>query len=256
MHRAAHTLRICLSLLTGALLIWQLSLFATGSRVEVANSWFNAGYALVFMASALLGFTAHKRRYISGAQGKALWFFSLGSLSFAIALLIYAYSGIVLNVATPFPSSADLFFTFYIISAGAGCFAILELLGPVMTRKVVTQSIVAAFLVFCVTFAFLVYPALTLTKVPLIQFFTVTYPILACALMTLILIIARSSAGSSAHSLKLYFISLSFLAVGLILFLYRHNSGTYWNGDITDFFCMMSGYMSGLAAIELGWGEA
>jgi hypothetical protein len=256
MHRAAHPLRICLSLLTGVLLIWQLGLFATGSKTELANSWFNAGYAMVFVATALLGFIAHKRRYISGAQGRALWFFSLGSLSFAIALFIYTYSGVVLNIQTPFPSTADIFFTIYTISVGAGCVAILELLGPVMTKKVVLQSVCGAFVAFCLAFAFLINPALELTTEPLVRFFTIVYPIIACALITLVMIIARSSGGSSARSLKLYFVSLSFLAVGLILFLYRHNSGTYWNGDITDFFCMIAGYTSGLAAIELGWGEA
>lgn len=256
MHRAAHTLRIAMSVLTGALLIWQLTLFATGSKFELANSWFNAGYATVFVASALLGFIAHKRRYISGAQGRALWLFSLGSLSFAIALYIWAYSGIMKGVATPFPSSADIFFTIYTISVGVACVAILELLGPTLTRKIIFQSISIAAVTFILVFTFFIIPSLRFTVDPIIRFFTIVYPVIACALMSLVMIAARSSGGTSAKSLKLYFLSLGFLATALVLFLYRHNIGSYWNGDITDFFCLISGYASSLAAIELGWGEA
>ncbi len=245
-----------MSVLTGLLLLWQLTLYASGTKHEVVNSWFNAGYASVFVASALLGFIAHKRRYISGAQGKALWLFSLGSLSFAIALYIWAYSGIVKGISTPFPSSADVFFTLYTISVGVACVAILELLGPTLTRRIVFQSVGVATLGFILVFVFFIIPSLRFTSDPIVRFFTIVYPVIACALMSLVMIASRSSGGTSAKSLKLYFLSLGFLAVALVLFLYRHNIGSYWNGDITDFFCLISGYTSSLAAIELGWGEA
>lgn len=256
MHRAVLSLRVSVSVVLAVLLIWQLGLVATGSKTELANYWFNAGYATIFLLAATLGFIAHRRRFIKGVQGKALTLFSCGSLSFATALAIWAYAGIVQGVSTPFPSYADIFFTLYTLFVGMACISLLQLLKPILTRRTIVQSATIALAVFVLVLIFLIIPTLTSDTDPIVRLLTITYPTIACMLMTLVLIVARSSGGTMAHSVKFYFISLTFLAAGLVSFLIRHNTGSYWNGDISDFFCLIAGYSAALAAIEIGWNEA
>jgi hypothetical protein len=256
MHTTAHRLRTFLSILLGILLIWQLALFSTGSTTTLANYWFNAGYSVMFIVASGIGFFAHGKKYISGVQGRALSYFSWGSASFAIALLIWAHAGIVDGVSTPFPSSADVFFIAYTIFVGLGCSSMLKLVGNAVTRKVVFQSVAIAVGVFIALFAFLIVPSVAAAESSLEKTLTLIYPGIACALMSLVLIAARVSGGMVARSLKLYFISLIFLAAGLVSFLVRHQTGSYWNGDISDFFCLIAGFAGALAAVEIGWGEA
>ncbi len=97
-----------------AMLIWWFFIFANSLRDTPINFLYGAVLGILPLAGSIFGFrNAVKWGGFKSDIGKALMLLSLGLLTWGIGTLIFAYYNIILQIAVPYPSLADLF---YIIS--------------------------------------------------------------------------------------------------------------------------------------------
>ena len=97
-----------------AIVVWWLMIFFSGLVDDIQNYLFGLFFALIPFFGGITGLW-HSRQWggIKSTIGRTLTFLSLGLITWAIGTFIFAYYNLVLAVAVPYPSIADLA---YIIS--------------------------------------------------------------------------------------------------------------------------------------------
>lgn len=94
--------------------VWWVYIVASGLVDSHINYFYGVGLGILPIISALFGFlNGSKWGGSKSAMGRALYFLSAGLLTWGIGTLVFAYYNIMLKVAVPYPSVADIF---YIIS--------------------------------------------------------------------------------------------------------------------------------------------
>lgn len=109
------TLKSKIVLTIGVLLfiMWCYVIYS-GSVDTQLNYFYGLGLGILPLVAAFFGFINCKRwGGIQSSMGKTLLFLSLGLTTWGLGTIIFAYYNIVLGVAVPYPSVADLF---YIVS--------------------------------------------------------------------------------------------------------------------------------------------
>lgn len=101
------------------LVFWWATIFTRGIQETEENYFFSLVYGMIPLSAAIFSFfNAHKWGGFSSYVGRAILFFSSGLFAWAIGNIIYAYYNIVLKVAVPYPSIADVgFFLLYPLAA-------------------------------------------------------------------------------------------------------------------------------------------
>ena len=114
-----------IALLGASLLLWWLFIAFSGLIDTKINYFFGVGLGILPVVAALFGF---KNGFIWGgfksAMGKTLYFLAAGLMTWGIGTLIFAFYNLVLDIAVPYPSIADVF---YIVSWPLWTFGMISL---------------------------------------------------------------------------------------------------------------------------------
>ena len=96
------------------MLMWWVFITASSLRDTTTNFLYGAVLGILPIMGSIFGFkNATKWGSFRSDIGKALLFLSAGLLTWGVGTLIFAYYNLILQIAVPYPSLADLF---YIIS--------------------------------------------------------------------------------------------------------------------------------------------
>lgn len=96
-----------------ALVIWWLAIYFFNLRDVPINDAFAFAYGLIPLFGGILGLQKAKSwGLLKSAMGKALFFLSLGLLTWSLGEIIWSFYNIILKVEVPYPSWADASFIF------------------------------------------------------------------------------------------------------------------------------------------------
>ena len=236
--------------LLGILLVWYLYLLILPTKNTVLNYLYNLGYSLAFFTSAGISIYGIKILGFGAKVSKSLLFFGLAAFLYATGLVIWVYFNLVLKVAIPYPSVADIFFVAFYPVLGLGILTVLGTFVTISNKKVIFETmflaIVAVFLINILNRPDLSANLSVLTKV-----LNVAYPLFDVLLISLTYVSIRISSRKIEPSLMLIICALIFQAAGNLLFSYRSATNIYWNGDIADFFLTMAGISIAFAVINI-----
>lgn len=223
-------------------------------------------FALIFISLCITGGIICMKRMIDwggykSKVGKVLLLFGLVFLAWGTGLTIWLYYNVFLGVAVPFPGWPDLAFIFV-----NPCFITgFGLLGYIIAlrnqQNQVQQKLYFFFIPICmslVTFYFIyvlghgVDSGIEGTLSTLLNFYYTGGDIVA---LVVLMLVSGTSFNYLGERLRLPFTLLLFsIVVSYIadtLFAYTTAVGTYANGSITDFFYVLTLFISALGAYTL-----
>lgn len=202
------------------------------------NYGFNFFVALLYIGVGIMSFyfshIVHEKKpifnfFLSIAISAGAW---------GIAGLIWSYYNLVLHVASPYPSAADIFFVIYTFFIGYSIWQLLEILKfhPKKSHMYLTVLIVMAvsFTVFMIN-----KPEYNANLTALAIIFNSAYPLLDTFLLAIALIVFITNTPLN-KGLGLIVLSIFFQGAGDLLFSFFQSKSTYWNGDIADLFYLLS----------------
>lgn len=92
-------------------ILWQLLMIFTKIKETFLNFTFSLFYSIIPLGGSVLGFlNSHRWGGFSSSVGRGMFFLSAGIFAWGIGNLIFAYYNLVLHIAIPYPSFADVFF--------------------------------------------------------------------------------------------------------------------------------------------------
>lgn len=236
--------------LLGLLLVWYLYLLMVPAKTTVMNYMYNFGYSLVFLSAAAIAFYGIKILGFGAKVSKSLLFFGLAALVYSTALIIWVYFNLILKVAIPYPSVADIFFVAYYPILGFGILTVLGAFVTISNKKIIFETMFLA-IVTVILINLLNRPDLSANLPFLNKVLNVAYPLFDVLLISLTYIAIRISSRKIEPSLMLIICALAFQAAGDLFFSYRTVTNTYWNGDISDFFLTLSGISLAFAVVNM-----
>ena len=197
--------------------------------------------------TAFLSSLSCLRRY--GFNGRldfsAIWLlFTIGTGLWVLAESIWAFYYFVLEVAVPYPSLADVFYTGGYFPIIAGLLGYLSTFWVALSRRRLGYAVVA--IGAGVTLALLFVLPVELGKnLPTINFLTdMAYPVLDLVLLSLaVLSLAIFAGGTIAKWWILFGAGASLYVIGDEFFLYQIAHGTYYNGSVDDLIFLL-GYLT------------
>lgn len=94
-----------------AVILWQFFIIFTKIKETSLNFTFSLFYSIIPLGGSLLGFlNSHRWGGFASSVGRSVFFLSAGIFAWSIGNLIFSYYNIVLHIAIPYPSLADVFF--------------------------------------------------------------------------------------------------------------------------------------------------
>ena len=93
------------------LVVWWVTIFLSGAKDDPTNKAFAFAYGLLPLLGGAVGFLNSKKwGLFKSAMGKALFFLSLGLITWGFGEMIWSYYNFVLRIEVPYPSWADASF--------------------------------------------------------------------------------------------------------------------------------------------------
>lgn len=211
------------------------------------NYLFNVGIAAIYFIGTIIGGVLLGHEEISSK--KRFFFYMTLSLFFSgLAMSIWSYYNIILHIASPYPSIADLFFILYTGCLGIGFWHYFDLLKIDLKKRNLIEAILIIFVVCIFMFFIIDQPqysrAMSVTEI----MFNYLYPLSDAVTLGVALVIIRNT-GIKHSGIVLLFLSVMFLIVGDLLFSIRTYNQTYWNGDYADLFFLFSATLQTLGII-------
>lgn len=94
-----------------ALIVWWLTIFLSGAKESSFNLAFAFAYGLLPLFGGFLGiFEAKRWGLFQSSMGKAVFFLSLGLITWGVGEMIWSFYNFILQVEVPYPSWADASF--------------------------------------------------------------------------------------------------------------------------------------------------
>ncbi|OGG53889.1 hypothetical protein A2851_03225 [Candidatus Kaiserbacteria bacterium RIFCSPHIGHO2_01_FULL_53_29] len=238
--------RICITFYAVCTVLWAALFFQ-----DITSGFYNYLYSFLFGLIPLFGgIVAMLRSDIWGrfksAVGKAVFFTGLGVFCWGVGELIWSYYNLVLNVAAPYPSLADIGFApsiffyslgaYYLSKAAGAQFGLRHPLAKVFVA--VTPLVVFAFswwmLIMVARGGVLVPEGEPLLKAIL----DIMYPLGDFVGLAIAIIVSglsfRYLGGRYMWDIIAIFLGLFFMYVGDTIFSYTTTVGTFYNGQFGD----------------------
>jgi hypothetical protein len=242
---------------------WFSWLYFEDTTSATANFYSNT-YGIIPLLGGVYGLvTASRWSGFRSTVGKAVIFLSLGLVTWGCGMVIWLYFNIVLGVAVPYPSLADVAFIIswplwavgaaYLSIATGARFGLEELKGKI--GLIIVPCVIVAF-----SYYFLVVLArqgvLSIYDGSVKTFFDLAYPIGDIVILTISLLIFGLSYKYLGGILKwaIYLILAAFIVnyFADFTFSYTTTLGTYYNGSLADvlFVTAMTLLSSGIALLD------
>ncbi len=240
------------------MVFWWISIFTRHSINTKENYIFGLVMGLLSMVGGLIGIIKSKKwNFFKSIISKSVLFLSLGTLTWSIGTIIFAYYNLHLNIEVPYPSLADVA---YIISWPlwtVGMIYLLKVLGVKYRLKNITEK--SFFLIIpLITIVASYYLLFVVARGGLINFsdgnlklfFDLAYPIGDVVIITLAILIYSLSVNYLGGLLKLpIFIILSGFVINYIgdfSFVYKTTKETYFVANWVDLIYTTAFFLLGL----------
>jgi hypothetical protein len=233
------------------MVIWSITLFSTHQTTTDWNYLFNVGSAFLFLSGGTIAFFGAKKFGINNSVGHELLSVGTGVTLFGIGLSIWSYYNLVLRVASPYPSLADVVYVFYSPILAYGLANLLRVYGVALSKKIYFEALVIFTLAATLIVTVIVPPDLSAKLPILVRALNLYYPLGDSMLITLGIMMVRLTQGKIHNSFFFFLVALFSMAAADFLFSYRTTAGTYYNGDLSDIFYALSGLMFTLGIIRI-----
>lgn len=233
-----------------ATLVWDGYLYTLPTHETNFNYLYNAMYGMLYLIGGAIAISYGLKTSLKSNVGKMLFFFGLGLWCYEAGLIIWVYYNFVLKVGIPFPSLADIFFVLFYPVMGIACYNVIRLYKSLLSKAVLRDSIIIMIVSLLAVFFFFEKPDLSVHLGVIEKIINVLYPGGDGVLVSMVLIGLRVGGGKIHPSLYFLFAGLMIQASADFLFVFRTASGTYWNGDISDFLYTCSGFIISFGLFE------
>ena len=244
-------LKYSLIILFLATFILGIYLFKSPFKTGFLNYSFNIANAFIYLIGGSAGLYFRKRLSANQALYKSVVFLSFGLIMWATASLVWSYYNIVLNVESPYPSFADVFYLAFTLFASMGVLSLLSSLKAPITAKNIIESAVIMIFTYITIVAVIAQPTLSDETPYLTTFFDFVYPLSDAFIFAFALIAVNISSEKIHKPLMFLLAGLLLQVVADLLFSYRSINGIYWNGDFSDMIFCASGFVLSASIISL-----
>lgn len=219
----------------------------------VFNNWIVVFIGLPMVYGAFFGLHSLFKHGLQGVNQKGLLFASLANLSFGFGFFTWAYYTIILNNDFPFPSYADYFWLFNELFNIFAFYYFFKLYRNSITKTKIVSAIVFILIGGYIISKFIGLPEWSIESgVSLDEtFFNLFYSISDLLLLIISVVILTVSGGKIYRGLFVYNLAIICMIVGDLFFAYREENEIVWQGDISDVFFTIAGFLASLGIIMI-----
>lgn len=231
----------------------KLSIFTLLSFIILSMIAVGAGYtdivrfssSFAFYFAYILGFVVSvygaKKVGLYTYIGKALFFLGLGMFFTFIGALVWDYYDFVLNIESPYPSWADLFFAMFVFLTAISLWLFLKIYNVYLSKRIIIESIFIFIFIPSILFFIFGLPLIFTKTSAATTFFNLFYSLSDAFILTMAYIVLRTSSEKMFYGIFYLVAGLIFTATGDIIFSYRLSTDQYYFGDISDVLFIISG---------------
>jgi hypothetical protein len=232
------------------LAVWDALLYRYHLRTDAWNYLFNAAVGILYIFTFVIALWHSRQPQIPKLSRKIFVYLGLAALVWGIGSLIWAYYNLIVQVSVPYPSFADLFFVLSYPLWGMAVWSLHESYHKKATQRAINESAAIVVISAVVIFAFLNRPDLSPDLGLIKNLLNVAYSLGDVLLVAMSLIELRSGVAKRHKGVYLLIGFFLLQAGGDFTFAYRNNSGSYWNGDVSDLLFGLSGFILGLVLAQ------
>jgi hypothetical protein len=253
--------KICTSFLVFLFIYWSI-LHITGTKAGIYNFIYSFLFSLIPLIVGLVGMV--KSKVWGGLKshvGKAIFFLSLGLFAWGAGSMGWSYYNIVLNIAAPYPSLADLGFAPSIFFYGLGAIYLSRVTGAkyglrnkfgkfFLFTSIILIPVISYYLLVVVARGGVVVPqGETLLKTIL----DIAYPLGDFVALAVSVIVSglsfRYLGGEYLESIIAILAGLGVMFLADTIFSYTTTVGTFYNGDNGDLMLTIGLYLLALGVL-------
>lgn len=193
------------------------------------------GLTLIPFIGAWIGLEAVKFFTFKSAFGKALFFISLGVITYGLGTIVFFYYNMFLQTEIPYPCLGDIGFAATIILANYGMFLLLKGIKMKFDAMTVAKLLILPIIIFAIVFPVFIYERAVEDAPLFTKFMNIYYVLGDVVFLSFALLILSISYGS------ILFRSVGVLSAGFILealadfsFSYTASAGTYYTSSWVD----------------------
>lgn len=211
------------------------------------RSLFSASIYIGTGLGAFIGFYYAHRIKTSNFAGKSLLFFGISFFLSFVAYLVWDYYVYFLQVESPYPSAADLFWVISIFSHTIGIFLLLKLYGPKIKRRTILEFISLFIILSGIIVWYLGWPDLSGSTFS-VGLFDIIYTLDNVIMLSMALIVIRIAGGKIFKGLLLFIVGLIVFVIGDMMFAVQIANETYVDGGSSDI-VLLIGWLINVAAV-------
>ncbi|MEK7595728.1 MAG: hypothetical protein AAB443_04055 [Patescibacteria group bacterium] len=229
-----------------ALLIWWIGILISDITDLKVNYMFGVSFGILPLVGGYLGIMTSKSwGLLRSYFGRAIFFVSLGLITWGVGELIWSYYNLFLGVEVPYPSLADVGFVLswplwsvgmiYLSKATGAKYSVKRSYGKLLSFVIPAVSL---WLTYYLVVVLANNGSLDISGGPLATFFVFAYPVGDVVILSLSLLSYGLSFGylGGKYNIPIILLLLSFVVnyVGDVAFSYTTTAQTYFNGNWVD----------------------
>lgn len=222
----------------GLLILWAY-LQTLPVKTAQINFYFNIAVGFVYLITGLIALN-YSSRDIKKPMKNFLSIYGIGLISWGMASFIWGYYNLVVHMEIPYPSFADYFFILYSFLMGASFWFYFDIFKAKINRASLRDSFFIVSTIYFFIFFVLYKPSYEITAPWLEIVFNYLYPLLDATILSLAVIALRIEENKNVSSTLTLVVAVLSQVIGDIVFSFRMNNNSYWNGDISDLFFLIS----------------
>lgn len=222
----------------GLLVLW-VYLQTLPIKTAQINFFFNIGVGFVYLITGLIALN-YTSKDVKKSMKTFLSIFGVGLISWAVASFIWGYYNIIVHMDIPYPSFADYFFILYSLLMGASFWFYFDIFKTKITKESLRDSLLIVSAIYFLIFFVLYKPSYEISMSFIEVVFNYLYPLLDATILSLAVIALRVEEYKNTTSTLTLVIAVLSQVIGDIIFSFRASSNSYWNGDISDLFFLIS----------------
>jgi len=223
----------------GLLVLWVYLQILPVKTAQI-NFFFNIGVGFVYLITGLVALN-YTSIDVKKSMKIFLALFGTGLISWGVASFIWGYYNLILHMDIPYPSFADYFFIFYSLLMGASFWFYFDIFKTKITKTSLRDSLIIVSAIYFLIFFVLYKPTYELTTSPIEIIFNYLYPLLDATILSLAVIALRIEEYKNTSNTLTLVIAVLSQVIGDIVFSFQASTSSYWNGDISDLFFLISG---------------
>lgn len=243
-------IKILIAISTASLLFFWVYLQLTPVKTSSLNYFFNIGVGAVYLAVGAIALVCTLNN-IERTMKSFLYIFGGGLIAWATASFIWGYYNIALHSEVPYPSLADYFFISYSLLMGMSFWYYFDIFKARITRSSLRDSMFIVVGIYLLIFFVLYRPTYNMNDPFIETVFNYLYPLLDSMILSLAVVAMRVEDQKHFSNTVPLVIAVLAQVVGDILFSYRTVNQTYWNGDVSDLFYLISGAFYFIAILKI-----